>query len=64
MNQIRKSEKTSLLSVLLHGPPGSGKTSLAAKMAMSSDFPFIKLITPENMIGFNETAKVSAISRV
>lgn len=64
MQQIRKSEKTALLSVLLHGPPGSGKTALAAKMAMASEFPFIKLITPENMIGFSESAKVSAISRV
>lgn len=33
-------------------------------MAMASDFPFIKIISPENMIGFTESAKLSQISKV
>ena len=33
-------------------------------MAMSSDYPFIKLISPENMVGFSESAKMAAISKV
>jgi vesicle-fusing ATPase len=33
--------KQQLLATLLHGPPGSGKTALAAQMAMDSEFPFV-----------------------
>lgn len=33
-------------------------------MAMSSEFPFIKLISPENMVGYSETAKMSMIHKV
>jgi vesicle-fusing ATPase len=50
--------------VLLHGPAGSGKTALAATLAMASEFPFIKLISPESMVGFSESAKMGHIGRV
>ncbi|USP75209.1 uncharacterized protein yc1106_02483 [Curvularia clavata] len=63
INQVRKSESTPLLSVLLHGPPGSGKTALAAKMAMDSGYPFIKLISAEDMIGFSEMQKVQQLDK-
>jgi vesicle-fusing ATPase len=53
-----------LLSVLLHGPPGSGKTALAAKMATESEFPFIKLVSAENMVGFSEMAKIQYLNKV
>jgi vesicle-fusing ATPase len=43
INQVRKPDSTPILSVALHGPPGSGKTALAAKMAIDSGFPFIKV---------------------
>lgn len=64
VEQVRNSEKTPLVSVLMHGPPGSGKTALAASIAMASGFPFIKLISPEAMVGFNEASKVSFLSKV
>ncbi|CAG8670850.1 18051_t:CDS:10 [Dentiscutata erythropus] len=64
IEQVRKSSRTPLVSVLLHGPPGSGKTALAATMAMSSEFPFIKLISPETMVGYAELAKIAIISKV
>jgi vesicle-fusing ATPase len=64
VDQVRKPESTPLFSVLLHGPPGSGKTALAAKIAMDSEYPFIKLISPEDMVGFNEMAKVQHLSKV
>ncbi|KAG0635166.1 P-loop containing nucleoside triphosphate hydrolase protein [Tuber brumale] len=64
VEQVRKSEKTPLVSVLMHGPPGSGKTALAASIAKASEFPFIKLISPESMVGFNEMSKVSYLSKV
>jgi vesicle-fusing ATPase len=64
IEQVKKSSRTPLVSVLLHGPPGSGKTALAATIAMASEAPFIKLIAPETMVGYTESAKMSAISKV
>ncbi|KAI5455049.1 transport between ER and Golgi ATPase protein [Naganishia albida] len=64
VEQVRNSTRTPLVSVLLHGPSGSGKTALAATMAMASDFPFIKLLSPESMIGFSESAKIAQLNKV
>lgn len=33
-------------------------------MAMASDFPFIKLLSPESMIGFSESAKIAQLNKV
>lgn len=63
INQVRNSASTPLLPVLLHGPPGSGKTALAAKMAMDSGYPFIKLISAEDMIGYSESQKVQHLDK-
>ena len=64
VDQVRNSTKTPLVSVLLHGHPGSGKTALAASIALSSEFPYIKLISPESMVGFSETAKMAQINKI
>ncbi|KAH9959823.1 AAA-domain-containing protein [Russula dissimulans] len=64
VEQVRTSTRTPLVSLLLHGPPGTGKTALAATIAQASEFPFIKLITPDNMVGFSEAQKIQAISKV
>jgi vesicle-fusing ATPase len=61
---VRTSKTTSLLSVLLHGPPGSGKTALAAAIAKESQFPFIKLVSAENMVGFGEMRKIQYLNKV
>ena len=50
--------------LLVLGPVGCGKTALAVQMALMSDFPFIKMCTPENMIGFIESAKCQTIKKV
>uniref|UniRef100_A0A8C4X084 Vesicle-fusing ATPase n=1 Tax=Eptatretus burgeri TaxID=7764 RepID=A0A8C4X084_EPTBU len=64
VQQTRRSEKTPLVGVLLEGPPNSGKSALAAKIAETSDFPFIKICSPEKMIGFTEHAKCQAIKKI
>jgi vesicle-fusing ATPase len=64
VEQVRKPDSTPLFSVLLHGPPGSGKTALAAKIAIDSEYPFIKLISAEDMVGFNEMAKIQHMTKV
>ena len=62
--QVRSSDRTPLVSVLLEGAPGAGKTALAAKLATGSDFPLIKLISPDSMVGYTEMAKVGKIKKV
>jgi len=64
LNQTRTSEKTPLLSVLLEGEIGTGKTALAAKLCAESDFPFIRMISPDSMIGLNENQKCAELLRV
>jgi vesicle-fusing ATPase len=51
------------LSVLLYGPSGSGKTALAATLSLKSEFPLIKLISPDQMIGYNEVMKCSYLNK-
>ncbi|PLN83586.1 putative vesicular fusion ATPase [Aspergillus taichungensis] len=64
IKQVGAADATPLFSVLLHGPSASGKTALAARIAMDSEFPFIRLISPEDMVGYSETAKIQHISKV
>lgn len=46
------------------GPPNSGKTALAARISEDSQFPFIKICSPDKMIGHSEIAKCQAIKKV
>nr|ANM86150.1 vesicle-fusing ATPase NSF [Stygiella incarcerata] len=62
--QLHMSQRTNLLSVLLEGPRGSGKTTLAAHAAFESGYPFVKIISPEQMVGFSEPGRASRIAKV
>ena len=64
MNEIRNSKATPLLTILLEGMNGCGKTALAAKLALESKFPFVKLISPENFVGYSEQGKISQIVKI
>ncbi|XP_061666703.1 vesicle-fusing ATPase-like isoform X2 [Syngnathoides biaculeatus] len=64
VQQTKNSEHTPLVSVLLEGPPNSGKTALAAKIAEDSQFPFIKICSPDKMIGHSEIAKCQAVKKI
>jgi vesicle-fusing ATPase len=64
VEQVRNSQRTHLVSVLFEGAPGAGKTALAATVAMHSDYPFIKLITPDDYVGMSDIAKCNAIAKV
>ncbi|EEQ82788.1 hypothetical protein NCER_100455 [Vairimorpha ceranae BRL01] len=61
---LRKLKNTNLYntsSLLFYGDPGVGKTSLVVKAARLSMFPFIKMISPRNIIGLSEYEKVNYI---
>lgn len=65
VKQVRALDATTpLYSVIFHGPSGAGKTALAAQIAIASEYPFIKLISPEDMIGFSESAKIAHITKI
>lgn len=51
------------MSVLLEGPAYSGKTAVAAKVAVASGFPFVRMISADDMIGYSDMSKCQAIHR-
>ena len=64
IEQVRKGQTTQLISVMLSGENGTGKSALAAWTALECEFPFIKLISAENFVGYTELGKVNAIVKV
>lgn len=64
ISQAKSSDRTPMVTVCLEGPAGSGKTALAAQIAKNSDFPFLKVCSPETMIGFHEAAKCQTIKKI
>ena len=64
VEQVRTSSRTPLMSVLLQGEAGAGKTAMAAKMAVDSAFPFVRMISADEMIGYSESSKCQMIHRV
>jgi len=63
VEQVRTSEKTPLLSCLLKGPNASGKTAVAAKVAVASGFPFVRMISADEMIGYSDISKCQQIHK-
>ena len=61
--QISASQNQSLFTMLLEGPQGSGKTAIAATLGLESEFPFVKVISSQNMMGYTESAKVALVTR-
>lgn len=60
-NALKKLKLTNLYktsSLLFYGDTGVGKTTLAVRAALSSQFPFIKLISPKDLVGLSEFEKV------
>ena len=64
VEQVRNSDKTPLVSVLIEGRVGTGKTALASTLAMKSEFPYVKMVSPERMVGQSEAGKCSKIAKI
>jgi len=63
VEQVRTSDRTPLMSVLLQGPSQSGKTAIAAKLAVDSEFPFVRMISADEMIGYSDASKCQMIHK-
>ena len=62
--QVQEPGSTPLFSALLHGPPGSGTTALAAQIALESAYPLIKMCSPNNMLGLSEAQRIDYLRRI
>lgn len=63
--QIRTSERDgTLVSVLVEGKSGTGKTAIMANLALEAGFPYVKMISPDQLIQYREGGKVGKISQV
>lgn len=54
VNLIRQDMNKFSNAVLLHGPRASGKTALAVHIALQSDYPFVRLITPASLAQYRD----------
>lgn len=63
VKQVATSSRTPLITMLLEGPPGAGKSAIAAKLATSSGYPFVKLISPELLVTHGEMGKADKITK-
>lgn len=64
VRQTVKSEMTPLVSILIEGPANSGKTALAAHIAIKSKFPYLKFCTAQTMLGYSELAKCQQLKKI
>lgn len=61
-SQVRNGA-SQILTCLVHGKKGAGKTALAARIAVDSQFPFIKMVRPVDVMGMNELAKIQYLQK-
>lgn len=64
IKQVIENDNTNLMSILLHGENGSGKTTIAAYLAKEANFYFTKFVSAENYIGYSEMSKINHIHKV
>lgn len=58
-----KEKKSKTLSLLLSGKEGVGKTALAECIAKYSEIPFVRVVSPKNLVGLEENEKVNYIKK-
>ena len=61
-DQVRRSQSSQHLAVLLEGPAGSGKTGLASLIA-SEGWPFARLLNADTLLNLSEEKQVVAITK-
>lgn len=53
-----------LNSLLLFGPQGTGKSSIATHYAKSSKFTYVKIIAPERYIGVGTYGRIASMTKI
>ncbi|KPI86717.1 putative vesicle-fusing ATPase putative N-ethylmaleimide-sensitive factor [Leptomonas seymouri] len=61
LNAVGK--RLDLLSVLIDGSPGSGKSAISAYLAELADFPYVKVVSAEDMVGYGEMQRVNILRK-
>lgn len=51
------------LAVLIDGTPGSGKSAISAYLAEMAEFPYVKVISAEDMVGYGEMQRVNILRK-
>uniref|UniRef100_A0A2P2I565 Vesicle-fusing ATPase n=1 Tax=Hirondellea gigas TaxID=1518452 RepID=A0A2P2I565_9CRUS len=64
VKQAKSPETRNMLCLLLEGAPTAGTSALAAYLAKNSDFPFVKVITSREMVGYTESSKCLRINKI
>lgn len=64
MQEAKESGQQKVTAILLEGQRNTGKSALAATIALNSEFPLIKLISAANMIGYSEAGKCQLIAKI
>lgn len=64
VRQARSPETSNRLCLLIEGAPTAGTSALAAYLAKNSDFPFTKVVSSREMVGFTESAKCLRINKL
>lgn len=52
-----------VLSVLIDGLPGCGKSAIAAYLAEYAAFPYVKVVTSDDMVGYGEMQRVNILRK-
>ncbi|CAB3407570.1 unnamed protein product [Caenorhabditis bovis] len=63
VESAKNPENSGFVTAVLAGAPRSGKSCLAATIAKNSEFPFVKVVSPGDMVGFTESAKCLALRK-
>lgn len=64
INNFKFNEKKMLATIGIFGKPGSGKTAFTAWLAKNTNFPYIKVISNNDIAGYSESAKNDYIKDV
>jgi len=64
VKEVETSKRSDLLSVLLEGQVGCGKTTLASHLVVGSGFPYVKIISSEQLVGYSEQGACNYITKI
>lgn len=60
---VTSNAKRDIETLLIHGPPGSGKTAMAAHIAQNSGMPLVKIISQYKTAGFADSMRIQFIDQ-